>query len=184
MQADLAQTILSRLYTDAKFRSEFVKDKAGFCKNNNLVSEEEIRFINSLSADQIVFFAEGLRSKRLHEVKSLIPATSRLLGKRMNEQFGIYAADKTPTGIHKHHDDAIRFGNFLFQTESDSFLKSVLKFELKRIQNFLSAKTVSISVHPYNFGNDYPALLKNPSYQAKKKFTIILWKQGRIFKII
>jgi hypothetical protein len=182
MKANLAQTILSRLYTDAKFRSEFTADKAVFCKKNNLTSEEEIHFIDSLSADQITFFAEGLKSKRLHEVRNLIPITSRLLEKRMKDQFGIYAADKTPAGIHKHHDDAIQFGNFLFQTESDPFLKSVLKFELKRLQNFVTAKRVSISVHPYNFGKDYTALLKNPGYHAKKKFTIILWKNGKILK--
>lgn len=186
------QGILSRLYTDVAFREDFITDKKLFYKKYTITSPEVIKFIEDIPVSQIVFFAQSLITKRMHEVKNLLPGTSLLMGKMINEFFVRYSESYVPNGIHKHHDDAKHFVTYLLkqkkisdQKESDYYLRTILSYELQRIKNFISPKRFLISFYRHDLMRVYPLLLKtkNLNVPAKKK-TIILWKSSRIIKLL
>jgi hypothetical protein len=188
MSTDSIQGILSRLYTDIVFRKEFIADKKLFYKKYAIISEKEIEFIEAIPVEQLVFFAQSLLQKRMHELKNLIPGTSILVGKKINELLLEHFEMYVPNGIHKHHDDAITFINYLLKQaalsdnkDTDRFIRSVLCYELQRIKNFTASKRFLISIYKYDVSKNYPLLLKNEEFKVpSKKFTFIIWKKGRI----
>lgn len=190
MKIDLTQGILSRLYTDSVFRNDFIKDKELFYKKYSVSSDETIKFIEALPVDQIVFFAQSLLSKRIHEVKALLPLSHKLIGKNSRNLFLVYAESYIPKGIHKHHDDAQHFADYLLKQEQLSedkninhFIHWVLKYELHRTNNFINPKKYLFYSYPYDFVNHYSALLKTDNIKVlPKKRIVSFWINGKILK--
>jgi hypothetical protein len=106
------QGALARLYTDAALPARFFADPVAVAPELGL-SPEEARQLGTLQAEQIHFFADTLRRKRLGEVRALLPLTHRLLGRAFVALFWQIAPTYVPRGIHKHRDDALAFVAFL-----------------------------------------------------------------------
>jgi hypothetical protein len=191
MSIDSIQGILSRLYTDADFLREFIADKNIFYKTHGIVSQETIEFLEAVPVEQIVLFARSLTKKRIHEIKNLIPATTILIGKRINELLLEHSEAYVPNGIHKHHDDAATFINFLLKQKElpdvnpiEGFIRSVLVYELQKIQSFISPKKILISFYRYDILKNYSLILKFSDFKLpQKKITIIIWKDRKSIKV-
>jgi hypothetical protein len=185
MQIDNMQAILSRLYTNSIFRKEFIADKKNFYQKHTF-SSEMISFFEALSIPQLTFFAEGLLKKRMHEVRSLLPLSVKLIGKAFTEFFFKFCDQYAPTGIHKHQEDAIHFVEyFLAQLNNagiDQLTHSVMLYEREQLRRFVNPKTYRLSFYKYDLVKNYGMLLKQEELPSlRKRLTIVVWKQGRVF---
>ena len=102
------QRLLVELYTDAALREQFFADPRAACEVFRL-SPNEAQQLGQLSSEQVGFFANSLRRKRLNAVGKLLPLTKRALGDYFAELFGQYADSFMPSGTAKHRQDAIAF---------------------------------------------------------------------------
>ncbi len=108
------QGVLARLYTDAGLRERFFADPQTVGEALGL-SDEESQQLAQLSAQQVNFFADSLKRKRLNEACKLMPLTHRVLGKRFGALFRRYADTHVPRGTKKHLEDALAFSAFVEQ---------------------------------------------------------------------
>jgi hypothetical protein len=127
------QYALARLYTDAALPARFFADPLAVGTELGLTAEEA-RQLGTLSAQQVRFFANTLRRKRLCEVRDLLPLTHRLLGKTFVALFWQFAPSYAPRGIYKHRDDALAFVRFLEQTVGTAGLKPAWALDLVRYE--------------------------------------------------
>ena len=74
---------------------------------------DEAQQLSNLHLAQLSFFANSLLSKRLAEVRKLLPLTARSLAEQFNPLFRQYAETFVPDGIKKHRQDALAFAAFL-----------------------------------------------------------------------
>ena len=115
-----AQRLLARLATDATLRARFAADPEGVAAEFGLSPEEAAHFAD-LHQGQLDEFARSLIRKRLGEVESLLPLTSRALGPaRLAALFRRHAGAHVPRGIKKHRDDAVAFASFLVPRQESS----------------------------------------------------------------
>ena len=108
------QGVLARLYTDASLRERFFADPEGVSEVLGL-SSGEAQQLARMSAQQVNFFANSLKRKRLNEAHKMLPLTCRVLGKRFGSLFRRYADTHAPSGVKKHLEDAIAFSRFVEQ---------------------------------------------------------------------
>lgn len=132
------QTLLARLYTDGPFRETFFADPLKTGRALGLTANEA-RELAGVSADEVRFFADSLRNKRLQEVRAALPQTSRILGESFAQLFQQHAASYLPRGIHKHRDDAIAFAAFIEKSlqdddEAEAWIVDVLRYESSRLK--------------------------------------------------
>jgi hypothetical protein len=185
MLIDNTQVILSRLYTNSIFRKEFIADKKKFYQTYT-VSSETITFLEALSIPQLTFFAEGLLKKRMHEVRSLLPLSIKLIGKVFAEFFLKFCDQYTPNGIHKHQEDAIHFVEFVLaqlnETNIDQFTHSVMLYEQEQLRRFMNPKKYRLTFYKYDLVKNYGMLLKQGDLTSlPKKLNIVVWKKGKVF---
>lgn len=180
------QATLGRLYTNAAFRKEFVSDKKSFYRKYNF-SLDTIQFIEGISVNQLTFFAESLLKKRMHEIKNLLPLTFKLLGREAHQLFLEFSDHYVPTGIHKHHEDALEFIAFLLKRKElfNRYLRAVLIYEKQQISNFTSRKKYLVRFYNYDFASNYSLLLNQTDPgELPRKFCVILWSRGKLRKIM
>lgn len=179
-----SQQLLSRLYTDRAYREEFLAGKEAFYKNQQITDPETLLFLNALKPEQIAFFSKGLYTKRYHEVLRLIPGTAWLLNERIGPLFRRFSEVPQKYGIHKHHEEALAFLQFIrIDQKHSTWMKAIFKFEETLIANFVSPKKwkfVCFSINPVLF---LKQLQLGESPHVKKTFTLIVFKQGKIYKI-
>ena len=108
------QGVLAQLYTDDRLRERFYADPQTTCQALGLTADQA-RQLSQISSDQIKFFTQSLKRKRLNEVRKLLPLTCRVLGKRFGALFLRYADTYVPCGLRKHLEDAITFARFTQQ---------------------------------------------------------------------
>jgi hypothetical protein len=173
------------LYTNSIFRNEFIADKKSFY-HNHAFSPETITFLEALSIPQLTFFAEGLLKKRMHEVRSLLPLSVKLMRKTFTELFLKFSDQYTPNGIHKHQEDAIQFVEYVLgqlkKTNIDQFGHSVMLYEQEQLRCFINPKKYRISFYKYDLVKNYGILLKQEGVSSlRKRLNIIVWKQGKVF---
>ena len=122
------QTALARLLTETHLRERFFADPEAVGRTLDL-SPEETRQMLSLSAWQVESMARSLQSKRLGEIRKLLPRSCSALQGRLAPLFRKYAAGSAaPQGVHKHRDDAIAFADYLLQnkeTHSPEFRRTL-----------------------------------------------------------
>ncbi|MDA0836229.1 MAG: hypothetical protein O3B01_00435 [Planctomycetota bacterium] len=112
------QKALVRLYTDTKFREQFFAEPAVVGCSLGL-DEEEALGLASANRDQVEFFADSLRRKRLGAVRSLLPITRKAMGIRFGDLFMKFSEAFVPCGIKKHEADAVAFTRFLNEAGID-----------------------------------------------------------------
>ncbi len=185
MKPSEAQHILSRLYTDQAYRNAFLAGKDAFYRLHQISDAGTITFLNALKPEQLAFFAKGLHAKKYHEVIHQIPCTAFLLKDRVGKLFSAFSQTPRAYGIHKHHEEALAFIGFIRQEETMSAeLRATLKFEEVLIRNFLYPKAWRICLLNY----DAPAFLRslqsgeNPVLQ--QKCLLVIFKKGRVFKML
>jgi len=175
-----SQYYLSRFYTEADYRELFFSDREKFYFIEGISDEKLKMFLDQLKEEQIIFFAKGLLSKRLHAVKNLMPTSAQLLKGTLETEFNSFSNNFSPTGIHKHHIDALAFVDFLLRLSAfkDPLLRSVLIFERDTIDNFLYPKKWKLKKYYFD-----PFLMKNQNLDIRKKVTLILWRKGVMRKL-
>ncbi len=185
MKPSETQHILSRLYTDQAYRKAFLAGKEAFYQAHQISDPETITFLNALKAEQLEFFAKGLYAKKYHEVMHQLPGTAYLLKSRIGELFRDFSQTPRSYGVHRHHEEALAFMSVIRQDSTISAeAKTILEFEAVLIRNFLHPKTWRMCLLSY----DAPAFLR--SLQAgeqpilQKKRLLVIFKKGRVFKML
>ncbi len=185
MKPSEAQYILSRLYTDQAYRKAFLAGKEAFYQTHRISDPRTITFLNALKPEQLEFFAKGLYAKKYHEVMHQIPGTAYLLKNKIGELFRDFSQTPRTYGIHKHHEEALAFLDVIRQDPTISAeAKTILEFEAVLIRNFLHPKAWRMCLLSY----DAPAFLR--SLQAgeqpvlQKKRLLVIFKKGRVFKVL
>ena len=106
------QQVLAQLYTNTVLRERFFENPQAVGKELGL-SFDEIQQLAQLSSQQVNFFANSLKRKRLGEVRKLLPLTQKSLSKEFSPLFWRYAETDLPQGINKHWQDALNFCTFI-----------------------------------------------------------------------
>ncbi len=104
MQADLT-TALGRLLADSTLRERLRRDPEGVARALGIGAGDLL----ALDADDLERQAEGLISKRFHEVRKRMPRTLNVLNPGSLELFKQYAQGVWPTGHLRHARDAEGF---------------------------------------------------------------------------
>ena len=155
MQLQDQQDLLARLYTDNTFRSDFLTTPSRFAKNVG-ISPEEATVLASVAAGEVEWFAESLVSKRLREVRKLLPMTGKVMGSNeFDRRFREFSGVFSPTGVKKHLEDSLAFSEALVNDESvaDSQRGSV-RFEASRLRHNAFNKRFSfcvLRIDPWRF---------------------------------
>ena len=182
------QQVLARLYTDPEALSEFLRDSQGFAARYGSDSDSILRDVDRR---QLEFFATSLMSKRVAEVRKLLPLTTRALGTRFAEEFRIHSATSLPAGARKHLADAMAFCEYLLgrlgrhdatigETAAYELLSFKLQFDLVREGEAPSVVQVSRRRRPWmhvrRFAGSLPELSGLPeSKGVKKKRRLVLF---------
>lgn len=183
MNASELQHILSRLYTDAAYRSDFLNGKEAFYKLYAIQSPETIAFLDALKPKQLEFFSKGLHSKKYHEVLRIIPGTSFLLKKEIGALFKEFTKIPQNYGVHKHHEETLAFIQYIRNNRNpDVELRDVLKFEEVLILNFINPKKWRISVFKYDVLEFLRALQAGQNPAIRKKRSLAIFKSGKLMR--
>jgi len=124
---------LAELFTNAHIRERFFADPHAIGELWGL-SPDEGRQLAQLAAQQLHVFASSLQHKRLAEVRTCLPLTQRVLGKRFASLFRRYADTHLPRGIKKHRDDALAFAAFIEQVGCTEGVEPCWAVELARYE--------------------------------------------------
>lgn len=129
------QPTLWRLYTDTRFRKEFLFDKHHFYQKYE-IPEDIVHFLEDTPVYELTLFADTLLQKRMNKVKAFLPLTFKLIGKDTQMLFFKFCDYYTPTGVQRHQDDAFQFIHYLlkhrklsFHLKLNLYVKSVLLYE-------------------------------------------------------
>ena len=83
------QTVLAQLYTDRVFREAFFADPMATCARSAL-TEVERHQLAALDRLQVERYTWSLQGKRLHLVRTLLPATANTLAEQFAPLFHTY----------------------------------------------------------------------------------------------
>lgn len=98
----------TRLLSDRKLRERFAKVPAVVARALGVV-ESEVAALCGLNVEQLNHQAQVLVSKRMHEVRKLLPSTCGNLGAEFEPVFLRYAETNWPKGHRRHLIDAVGF---------------------------------------------------------------------------
>jgi hypothetical protein len=105
-------TAIGRLLHNRQLRIEFEHAPEAVAIRLGLTDADSETFVR-LDIGGIARQAEGLLSKRWHEVADLIPETTKELGREGRDLFRFYASNSWPAGHRRHYVDAFNFLKFL-----------------------------------------------------------------------
>ena len=185
------QQVLVRLYTDSEFRESFFADPFSSMVTYNLTAND-LEHLKQLSQQHVSSFAESLVQKRLHEVKRLLPLTSKLLAEECKPLFLKFAQQYVPGGIKKHHQDACAFAQWLPSAWSELDLppwaNEVAQLEVDTLQFSLHQKKLAWRFFTYPIRNVAHGIKTNQPYTSGKRPTLFIWhrftqKPTRVFAI-
>src|SRR6266581_8498775 len=91
------QTVLAQLYTDRVFREAFFADPMATCARSAL-TDVECHQLATLDRLQVERYAWSLQRKRLHLVRTLLPATANTLSEQFGPLFCAYC-DTQPSAL-------------------------------------------------------------------------------------
>ena len=164
------QPTLWRLYTDTRFRKEFLFDKHSFYQKYE-ISEDIIHFLEDTPIQELAYFADTLLHKRMHKVRAFLPLTFKLIGKDTQMLFFKFCDYYTPTGIHRHQDDASEFVHYLLRHKTlaihlrlNRYVRSILLFEQHQVMD----ETGRALLQPKIYGHDQLPHARLKSRRKKK----------------
>jgi len=185
MKASEAQHILSRLYTDQAYRKAFLAGKDAFYEMQQITDPEIRAFLNALKTEQLEFFAKGLYAKKYHEAMHQIPGTAFLLKDRIGKLFSAFSQAPRTYGTHKHHEEALAFIAFIRNEKTISpEARAILKFEEVLLLNFIQPKAWRICLLHYDAPSFLRSLQGREQAILHKKRLLVVFRKGRLFKII
>ena len=106
--------------------------------------EEQLVAELSLSAEQVRFFAVGLRRKRLGIARKHLPLTSRALGPEFERLFAQYARTAPLRGTRCYRDDAIGFCQFLQRTVAEASVRECARYEAAWLETDAPGRRLSV----------------------------------------
>ena len=182
MHLEKTQHLLALICTDAVSRELFFNDPDRFFREHK--ADNPVKdFLTLLKRGQVEFFAKSLLAKRYHAVVPLLPGTKRRTGNLFREWFAEYAGTFTPSGIHKHQEDAVAFIEWMLQKKKLQGREAELaSFEKEQWQSFLFPERWKVrwySLHPLRA----QLQLSNGNADLLPAFTIIIWRNGSIRKV-
>lgn len=125
-------TAQARLLSDSALRAEFRNDPGGVANRLGIPIAEQPDFLK-LDPAQLEAQANGLITKRMHEVRRLLPITFANLGERGEKLFLDYVESFWPEGHHRHLLDAVKFAAHLRSKKIEGLCGSEINY-LKFIQ--------------------------------------------------
>lgn len=135
------QPTLWRLYTDTRFRKEFLFDKYSFYQKYE-IPEDIVHFLDETPVYELTHFADTLLHKRMNKVKAFLPLTFKLIGKDTQMLFFKFCDHYIPSGVHRHQEDAMHFVHYLlkhrrlsFHLKLNLYVRSALLFEQHQVMN-------------------------------------------------
>lgn len=145
MDLQKQQDLLARLYTDNTFRSEFLRKPSRFAESGG-VSPDEAAALARVAASEVEWFAESLLSKRLREVRKMLPMTEQEMGsKEFARSFRVFADGFSPTSVKKHLEDSLAFAAWLVTDPSlDDSERGIVRFERSRLCHNALGRKVSV----------------------------------------
>lgn len=147
MNLQKQQDLLARLYTDNAFRSEFLKRPSLFAEGLG-VSPNKASALASVATSEVEWFAESLVSKRLREVRKMLPMTEQEIGaKEFARRFREFADEFSPTSVKKHLEDSLAFAAVLIKDPSvETSERSMARFESRRLRHNAYDKRFSVCI--------------------------------------
>ena len=144
MNLQKQQDLLARLYTENKFRSEFLRKPATYAEMIG-VSPEEAAALATVAAGEVAWFAESLVSKRLREVRKMLPMTEQEMGsKEFARSFRLFSDQFSPTSVKKHLEDSLAFAAALIKDPTlDNSERGIVRFESCRLRHNSLSKLFS-----------------------------------------
>ena len=130
---------LALLLSDETARTDFHRSPKLFLDRFNL-EEVDKQLLLEMEPRQLEIQAKALLSKRLSEIRKLIPATSRALGVRIRNLFLDYSTNHWPTGYKRHLLYTAMFCEYLASIGEPGIHYS----ELNRLQFALGHKRIAI----------------------------------------
>ena len=124
---------LAQLYTNAHVRERFFADPHAVGETWGL-NPDEAGVLAQLSAQQVNVFARALQHKRLSEVRTILPLTHRVLGKRFASLLMGYVETHLPYGIKKQREDALAFAAYIEQVDRRERVEPPWAVELARYE--------------------------------------------------
>lgn len=106
------QTALARLLSNRDLRRRFREDPDRTAAEWG-IARHDLRALTAIAPDELERQADGLISKRFHEVRGLLPWTCSELGGGARKHFIRFAATRWPTGHKRHVEDAVGFCRYL-----------------------------------------------------------------------
>lgn len=145
------QDILARLYTDDRFRAAFLKAPDSFAERLG-VSKAEGEGLANVAGGDVEWFAESLVSKRLREVRKMLPMTEQEFGaKEFARRFREFADQFSPTSVKKHLEDSLAFAKSLVKDPSiEGSERSMARFESLRLRHQALDKHFSFCLLRYD----------------------------------
>ena len=176
------QALLARLYTNEALREAFFADPAAFQAQHHL-SDELLHYLQAIAQDDLRFFAQSLRRKRLHAIRQLLPASSRALHASLEDLFTRFSAAFTPQGTRKHHQDALAFSRALLAPQAallppdaPPWLPDLLRYEAALLKAHDPSSRFLLRRFRYPVHTLAHALLhKIPIPTPTKRFYLFLW---------
>lgn len=145
------QDILARLYTDDRFRAAFLKAPDSVAESLG-VSMAEAEGLATVAGREVEWFSDSLVSKRLREVRKMLPMSEQEIGSSgFTRRFREFADRFSPTSVKKHLEDSLAFAGALIRDPSigDSE-RSVVRFEFRRLGHNALEKRFSICLLRYD----------------------------------
>jgi len=138
------QDLLARLYTDPKFRLQFLSEPTSFADDLGL-SDEDASALAKAAGYEVRWFADSLVNKRLRDVRKLLPLVGQEVGtKEFERRFREFADRYSPISVKKHLEDALAFSDDL---GSDALVegrvREVARFESRRLRHGAFGRRIS-----------------------------------------
>ncbi|MDG1890417.1 MAG: hypothetical protein P8L18_03820 [Verrucomicrobiota bacterium] len=112
-------TALSLLLSRSDFRRRLKETPGALLDEWNMNAEDRTSLL-SIDLDHLEQQANGLISKRFHEVRPLLPMTLKELPMHGRKYFFKFADSFWPEGHHRHVLDALAFARFLERQKGDT----------------------------------------------------------------
>jgi hypothetical protein len=176
------QNVLAKIYTDERFRKDFLANPFIVGETCGLTTAESEE-ISRIMPAELVFFAESLFFKRLHEVRKTLPFTEKAIGKTEFERyFREFSESFQPTATKKHLEDSFEFCKFLEQkTFEMNWQREIIKLEKAKLEFFGYGKSFVICWFQYDLRN-LPDITKLRRHRfGIKKPSIWIRFMGRIW---
>jgi len=168
------QNLLAKLYTDEKFRREFLSEPEKIGKENFL-NEREISDIKDILPGEINAFADSLFYKRLREVEKFLPLTRKFSGENFELLFREFSREFNPKSVKKHLEDAFEFSGFLQKSYFETlWIKDLAKFEQARLEFSGFGKNCVFKSFDFDLRQIFSAG-NETGFEFKKRKTFAVW---------